>query len=183
MIQPSSSGVRAVLAVLLIGLCGLVQAQPLNARWHGRWVEESDPKNTLSITDRVFNENGQACTWSIKPVTGVKSCMAFYSGSTSKAALVNGVQAGESMIPELASRKETAREAQQLRAHIKRLRTLLQDVSNDTFRTVSTLTPDQEAGSGDCGAYYLLDKDFIYRYSTCAPAPDAVNLVRYRKSP
>lgn len=183
MMDPFSVVARTAAALLLAGFCAVGQAQPLNARWHGRWVDDSDPKNTLTITERVFTEGGQSCTWSIKPVSGVKGCMAFYSGKASKNDLVGGVQAAESMIPDLAARKETAREAQELRARVQRLRGLLKDVSNDTFRTVSTLTPDQEAGSGDCGAYYLLDKDWIYRFATCAPAPDAVSLVRYRKLP
>lgn len=175
---------RSILAALLFAsAAGSLQAQPLNARWHGRWVDESDPKNTLSINERTFTEGNQACTWTNKPVSGVKACMAFYSGKASKNDLVGGVQAAESMIPDLASRKETAREAQELRSRVQRLKGLLKDVSNDTFRTVSTLTPDQEAGSGDCGSYYLLDKDWIYRFATCAPAPDAVSLVRYRKVP
>lgn len=169
---------RLAVAMTLLGLACAVQAQALNARWHGRWVDEADSKNTLAITDKVFTVNGKACTWSQKPVSGVKACMAFYEGKSAKSDLVAGVQAAESVMSTL-----TPKEAQDLRARVRHFRTLLQDLSNDTFRTVLTRTPDQEMGSGDCGGFYLLDKESIYSFFTCAPAPDAVSIVRFRRQP
>lgn len=167
-----------IAAGLLIGLAGAAQAQALNERWHGRWVDESDPKNSLVITDKVFTENGKACTWSLKPVSGVRACMAFYSGKASKGDLAGRVKSAESWIPNL-----EPKQVPEVRAQLRRLNALLKEMSNDTFRTVVTLTPDMEMGSGDCGSFYLLDKEWIYRHFYCEPDPAGVRIDRFRRQP
>ena len=67
------------------------------------------------------------------------------------------------------------------RAQIQAVKLTVDEVSDDSFRTVITAEGDYE-GSGDCGTFYFLDKTNVYGVSNCeGPGVPSLSVVKYQK--
>ena len=166
---------KKLIAFFLAISATAVFAQPINHRWLGQW---HGPGSPIVISTATVND----CRWvGSRPAGEFNGCVSFYSDSVDKAELLqviefekqlleSGIKEGfitPDMVPGI--KKTMARNEQ-----------LLALIDNGRFRTVMTEDGDVE-GSGDCAAYLILDKDFVYSISRCeGPAEPSFEIVQYR---
>jgi hypothetical protein len=138
----------------------LAQSSKINDRWIGAWqLEKSnfpiDRRSDSSIT--ITSSRFDKCIWG-KPAS--KQCGAGYTGVTTKAELLS------TLIP---FEKANANDPKGRDGHLQ-ARRMLQELSNDSFRIISTVPSiqNQELGSGDCAEInYIFDRECIYRIHFC----------------
>ena len=153
-----------------------VGAQTINERWVGTWQAG---KEKLNVKPNAF----QNCRWmSAAPKGNFKGCVAYYSGSVTKKRLIEMVSSDTAMLNEIAKNKQaTPKEIAGYRAQIQAVKLTVDEVSDDSFRTVITAEGDYE-GSGDCGTFYFLDKTNVYGVSNCeGPGVPSLSVVKYQK--
>lgn len=168
--------------VLTAGMLALpAAAQALNPRWHGTWQSADE---TLVISDKAFRIGKENCRWSATVPVKFTTCTAYYNGSTSKASLASEQERAEKEVKTLLGDKSfNAGQKAQISKSMAQNRQALGQISNDTFKLVQFSDANRENGSGDCGGYFLLDKETVYKVFTCIPAPEAFSIKPYKKQP
>ncbi len=152
----------------------LAQSLKINDRWIGTWqLEKSNwpidrrSDSRVIITPSRFNE----CIWG-KPTS--KQCGAGYTGVTTRAELLSTLAPFE---------KANANDPKSRDAHVL-ARRMLQELSNDSFRLISTVPSiqNQQMGSGDCAEVnYIFDSERIYRIHFCESG-SAASIQRFARS-
>jgi hypothetical protein len=177
---------RSVLAVIgvsaLIGALsgGPVQAQSINARWTGTWLNEHGTQR-LVISERQFAISLTTCSWSTTVPKQVKRCYAYYEGTLTRAHIQQSLDESEKHAQNMLRQGADPKTAKSVQEQFRRNRQIMARISNDTFKLIQTNSPEKEMGSGDCGEVFFLDKETIYQLSQCAPAPEAFTLTAYRR--
>ncbi|NBX04607.1 MAG: hypothetical protein EBR18_00585 [Betaproteobacteria bacterium] len=143
----------------------LVLGQEINARWLGTWLNGDQ---TLKISADSVN----GCKWTgSEPKEGYQGCASFYSGSVKKSQLLDLLQADTALVAQMAKDKnQDAAELAAFRNQIRKMRGVLDAVSNDAFRIIVQMDLPFE-GSGDCSSFIFLDKSTIYSVSYCDGGP------------
>ncbi len=156
-----------LLAVSLLSLIVTsINAQQLNPSWNGRW-EGGD--TTLIVTQKNVINLGKICRWTDKAPTGnFEGCLSHYAGGVKKSELLERFDAMQAAIKEQASSMDAAAKASAAKT-VQALKAKLEQLSNDTFRILTTSDADYQ-GSGDCGAYYIMDKGVPYVVRQCESA-------------
>lgn len=157
---------RLFTASLMLIAASPINAQPLNPSWSGRW-EASD--TTLIVTSKNVINQGKICRWANKAPTGnFEGCLSHYAGGIKKSELLERFEAMQTAIKEQATSMDAAAKASAAKA-VQTLKEKLELLSNDTFRILTTSDADYQ-GSGDCGAYYIMDKGVPYVVRQCESA-------------
>ena len=157
--------IRLLSSCLLLLACLSAHAQPMNPSWIGRWQAG---ETTLIVTPKNVINYGKICRWVDKAPTKFEGCIAHYAANIKKSELVElfvSMQAGvkdQAQNMDAASKAEVAKAMQMLKSQLDKL-------SNDTFRTLITTDADYE-GSGDCGAFYIMDNGGPYVLRQCESA-------------
>jgi len=157
-----------------------VQAQAINARWTGTWLNEHGTER-LVISERQFAISQSTCLWSTTVPRQVKRCYAYYEGTLTRAQIQQALDESEKYAQNMLRQGADAKTAKSVQEQFRRNRQVMARISNDTFRLIQTNSPEKEMGSGDCGEVFFLDKESIYQLSQCAPAPEAFTLTPYRR--
>ncbi len=146
-----------LLAVSLLSLIVTsINAQQLNPSWNGRW-EGGD--TILIVTQKNVINQGKICRWTDKAPTGnFEGCLSHYAGGVKKSELLERFDAMQAAIKEQASSMDAAAKASAAKT-VQALKAKLEQLSNDTFRILTTSDADYQ-GSGDCGAYYIWTRVF-----------------------
>lgn len=153
-----------------------VGAQSINERWVGTWQAG---KEKLNVKSNSF----QNCRWmNAAPKGNFKGCAAYYSGSVTKKRLLEMVASDNAMLNEIAKNKQaTPKEIAGYRAQIQAVKSTVDEVSDESFRTIMTVEGEFE-GSGDCGTFYFLDKTNVYGVSNCeGPGVPSLSVLKYQK--
>jgi hypothetical protein len=157
---------RLLTASLLFLILTPINAQPLNPSWTGRW-EGGD--TALIVTPKNVINQGKICRWANKAPTGnFEGCLSHYAGGVKKSELMERFEAMQAAIKEQASSMDAAAKESAAKT-VQALKTKLEQLSNDTFRILTTSDADYQ-GSGDCGAYYIMDKGVPYVVRQCESA-------------
>ena len=156
---------RLVTTCFALLACATAQAQPMNPSWVGRW--EGGDTLLIATPKNVINQ-GKICRWVDKAPTKFEGCIAHYAGGVKKAELLERFEAMQIGIKEQASNMDAAAKASAAKT-VQALRSQLDQLSNDTFRILMTSDADYQ-GSGDCGAYYIMDKGTPYVVRQCESA-------------
>ena len=156
----------------------LVYGQEINPRWLGTWVSG---EQTLKISADSVN----GCKWTgSEPKAGYKGCASFYSGSLKKKRLSDMVQADKDLLAELEKEKRlNTNEITALRNQIRKMQSIVDNVSNDAFRMIVQMDLPYE-GSGDCSSFIFLDKSTVYSVSYCdgGPGEPSFQITPYRRA-
>ncbi len=156
----------------------LALGQDINARWLGTWLSGDQ---TLKISANSVN----GCKWTgSEPKEGHQGCASFYSGSVKKNQLLDLLQADTALVAQMAKDKnQDVAELAAFRKHIRKMRGVLDAVSNDAFRTIVQMDLPFE-GSGDCSSFIFLDKSTIYSVSYCdgGPGEPSFQISPYRRA-
>jgi hypothetical protein len=165
---------RIILTLFTILFSGTVFAQSINDRWIGNWQAG---KEKLVITGLSFDK----CRWTGTRPKTVKGCAAFYQGSITKAQLTNSLNSDLANTNNwLKDKTITAKDHREFVASIQATKRTLDQISNDTFRTV--LVDRGDESSPDCGSFYFLDQDFVYSTSSCEGGIGPMfNITQFRK--
>lgn len=168
------------LSFLMLPLAA-AKAQALNPRWHGQW--EGSDGSALSISGQRLSTDGlRNCPWRITPGFDAKTCVAYYSGTLTKDALLTKQRQftealdriGQAEGPQARKRAETS---------LRRNQALLDGISHATFRTVEVIpamTEDQF--TGDSTTLFFLDESTVYRAYFCeACLGDSFSLSAYTR--
>jgi arsenate reductase-like glutaredoxin family protein len=166
----------------LIGILsgGPVQAQAINARWTGTWLNEHGTER-LVISERQFAISQTTCQWSTTVPKQFKRCHAYYEGSLTRAQIQQALEESEKHAQNMLRQGADPKTTKAVQEQFRRNRQVMARISNDTFKLIQTNSPEKEMGSGDCGEVFFLDKETIYQLSQCAPAPEAFTLTPYRR--
>ena len=179
----SGRALRAVIGTLaLFGALtgGPVQAQAINARWTGTWLNEHGTER-LVISERQFAISQTTCQWSTTVPKQVKRCQAYYEGTLTRAQIQQSLDESEKHAQNMLRQGADPKTTKAVQEQFRRNRQVMARISNDTFKLIQTNSPEKEMGSGDCGEVFFLDKEAIYQLSQCAPAPEAFTLTPYRR--
>lgn len=143
----------------------LVQAQDINARWLGTWVSGDQ---TLKISADAVN----GCKWTgSEPKASYVGCASFYNGSVKKSQLSEMLQSDTELVAQMGKDKsQTAAQLTAFRNQIRKMRAVLDTVSNDAFRIIVQMELPYE-GSGDCSSFIFLDKSTVYSVGYCSGGP------------
>lgn len=155
---------RLLTASLLFSILTPINAQPLNPSWNGRWVGGN---TTLIVTQKNVINQGKICRWANKaPAGNFEGCLSHYAGGVKKSELMESFEAMRAEI-----KKQWHGPAATASAYktVQALKAKLDQLSNDTFRILTTSDADY-VGSGDCGAYYIMDKGVPYVVRQCESA-------------
>jgi len=156
---------RLLATFLLLLTVAPIYAQPLNPVWIGRW-QAGD--STLIVTSKNIIHQGKICRWVNKAPTNFEGCIAHYAASVKKSEMLGLLASMQTGIKEQASNMDAAARASATKT-LQALKLQLDKLSDDTFRTIVTSDADYQ-GSGDCGAYFIMDKGVPYIVRQCESA-------------
>ncbi len=157
--------IRLTYACFIFLACACAHAQPMNPSWIGRW-QSSD--TTLVVTPKNVINQGKICRWVDKAPTKFEGCIAHYAAGVKKAEILDMFTLMQSRVKEQAPNMDAASRASAVKT-VQDVKSKLEQLSNDTFRSVVTSDADYQ-GSGDCGAYYIMDKGTPYIVRQCESA-------------
>lgn len=165
---------RILLSFFLVLFSSQLLAQSVNERWIGTWQNGNEK---LVISASAFDK----CRWTGSRPKTVKNCAAFYEGSITKAQLMS------SLNNDIANTNTwyrdkliTAKDHREFMASIQATKKILDQVSNDKFRTV--MLDRGDFSNPDCGSAYFLDQDFVYATSSCEGGIGPMfNLYQFKK--
>lgn len=165
---------RILLSFFLLLFSSHLLAQSINERWVGTW-QNSNQK--LIISTSVFDK----CRWTGSRPKTVKDCAAFYEGSTSKTQLINALNNDIANTNKLyRDRVITAKDHKEYMTSIQATKKILDQVSNDKFRTI--MIDRGDFNNPDCGNSFFLDQEFIYVSSSCEGGIGPMfNLFQFKK--
>ena len=94
------------------------------------------------------------------------------------------VQADKDLLAELEKEKRlNANEITALRNQIRKMQSIVDNVSNDAFRMIVQMDLPFE-GSGDCSSFIFLDKSTVYSVGYCdgGPGEPSFQITPYRRA-
>jgi hypothetical protein len=142
---------NVLIAVCLSLFSTLSFSQAINERWIGTWKLDIPGSKPMVITQSTFN----GCLWVNKPTQPNGKCLAFYNGSTTKKSMVQNFSSDQSRaIPSLYGDK--------YKNSILLTKKNLNQISDDTFKTIIVTGTRPYYGSTSFIPSYFLDKEFIY---------------------
>ena len=157
--------IRLLSSCLLLLACVSAHAQPMNPSWIGRW---QGGDTALIVTSKNVINQERICRWVDKVPAKFEGCIAHYAGGVKKAQLLERLDAMQAEIKAQASNTDVASQANAAKT-VLALKSQVNQLSNDTFRILMTTDADYQ-GSGDCGAYYIMDKGVPYVVRQCESA-------------
>ena len=157
--------IRLLSSCLLLLACVSAHAQPMNPSWIGRW---QSGETTLVVTPKNVINFGKICRWVDKAPTQFEGCIAHYAANIKKTEILELFDLMQTRVREQASNMDAASKASAAKT-VQNVKSKLEQLSNDTFRSVITSDADFQ-GSGDCGAYYIMDKGTPYIVRQCESA-------------
>ena len=157
--------IRLLSSCLLFLTCVSAHAQPMNPSWVGRW---QSGETTLVVTPKNVINFGKICRWVDKAPTQFEGCIAHYAANVKKTEILELFDLMQTRVREQASNMDAASKASAAKT-VQNVKSKLEQLSNDTFRSVITSDADFQ-GSGDCGAYYIMDKGTPYIVRQCESA-------------
>jgi hypothetical protein len=150
---------RIIFSLFTLFFSNYIFAQSINDRWIGTWQNGTEK---IVISSTSFDK----CRWTGSRPKTVKNCAAFYEGSTAKAQLMSSLNNDIANTNTWYRDKViTAKDHKEFMASIQATKKILDQVSNDKFRTV--MIDRGDFGNPDCGGAYFLDQDYIYSTSSC----------------
>ena len=157
--------IRLLSSCLLLLACVSAHAQPMNPSWIGRW---QSGETTLVVTPKNVINFGKICRWVDKAPTQFEGCIAHYAANVKKTEILELFDLMQTRVREQAPNMDAASKASAVKT-VQNVKSKLEQLSNDTFRSVITSDADFQ-GSGDCGAYYIMDKGTPYIVRQCESA-------------
>lgn len=156
---------RLLISCFMFSMWGFAHAQPMNPSWIGRW-QAGD--TTLIVTPKNVINQGKICRWVDKAPTKFEGCIAHYAAGVKKAEIVELFNLMQTRVKEQAPNMDAASRASAAKTVLE-VKSKLEQLSNDTFRSIITSDADYQ-GSGDCGAYYIMDKGTPFVVRQCESA-------------
>ena len=170
------------LILFLVGIAR-AEAQALNPRWHGHW--DAGNGQTLRIDEKgISTPSIQDCKWRSPPDPSLRQCLSFYSGTVTKAQLLD-LQNGFARSLARLDPKRDLQERTRGQAHLRQNQALLDRLGNEKFRTVS-VEPyvHEESYTGDVETYFILSENTIYAVVICEPClGESFTLTAYNRAP
>ena len=156
-------------------------AAPINEQWVGHW-QSAD--RSLTISQKNVVNGGKICSWTGTPPKGEhKGCVSFYDGAITKKDMLGSLQMMRKEIQTNSQNLDASYLAEESKT-VDILEKVLSQMSDDTFRIVTSLDADYE-GSGDCGGFYIIDKGIVHAVDRCESAGlgSALIVTPMRKGP
>ena len=157
--------IRLLSSCLLLLACASAHAQPMNPSWIGRW---HGGDTTLIVTPKNVINQERICRWVDKAPAKFEGCIAHYAVNVKKTEILELFDLMQSRVKEQAPNMDAASNASAAKT-VQDVKSKLAQLSNETFRPIVTSDADSQ-GSGDCGAYYIMDKGTPYVVRLCESA-------------
>lgn len=183
-----SISMRYFLPLVLTIFTFTSQAREIADAWLGTWISEEFAEapavDSIIIGKDYFIFRNKHCDWSKNRPSKARSCSAYYSEGINKSDLMKTLSFSKKAVsqrvdagiidPWMIDPADLVKKYNKNKKFIEKLPT-------KNFPTIDIREHDLSGGGADCGSFFFRHKNEIYYFYFCDPAPEALEIIKYKK--